>query len=213
MNNYIIEARNEIKKYMAHNKVIEILTRLSYLTFDNVINIDLEDIGYYNLLMSEILMKDDDYCYIFTWNETKDFIKKCDPKNFEELVKVVGFILSNGAKDNAVIIAEKNNLLLNNIPSNVDDLIDFLIEHGLNQKMAIEIGNKVSLGKFNADDYPNIEEFIGKQYCEYLQNIRYFPKKNKVVKEVILGLFIAYFKCNYHDLFIAVNEDYDDWHH
>lgn len=144
------------------------------------------------------------------------------PKTFAELVRISG--LSHGTDvwlNNAQEFVKSGEATLSDIITVRDDIMNYLIEQGLDKGKAFKIMEFVRKGKPSKEpeqweEYSNLmkEHHIKEWYIESCKRIKYMFPKGHAVAYVMMAMRIAYFKVHYPLAFYAAYltrkiEDFD----
>ncbi len=146
----------------------------------------------------------------FATKFVRDMIIDTKPTTFDELIKVSG--LSHGTDvwlNNAQELIAKGTATLKEVIACRDDIMNDLIEVGIERKIAFEIMETVRKGKIRRNREPHWEEYkkvmiehnVPKWYIESCEKISYmFPKAHATVY-VINAFRIAWYKVHYPEAF------------
>lgn len=144
------------------------------------------------------------------------------PKTFAELVRIAG--LSHGTDvwtNNAQDFVKNGNATLSQIITVRDDIMNYLIDQGLEKSVAFDIMEFVRRGKPSSDAkqwdiYSKMmkEKNVANWYIESCRRIKYMFPKGHAVAYVMMAMRIAYFKVHYPLAFYAAYfsrkaEDFD----
>ncbi len=144
------------------------------------------------------------------------------PKTFAELVRISG--LSHGTDvwlNNAQEFVRSGQATLSDIITVRDDIMNYLIDQGLDKGKAFKIMEFVRKGKPSKEpeqweEYSNLmkEHHIKEWYIESCKRIKYMFPKGHAVAYVMMAMRIAYFKVHYPLAFYAAYltrkiEDFD----
>lgn len=144
------------------------------------------------------------------------------PKTFAELVRISG--LSHGTDvwlNNAQEFVRNGEATLSDIITVRDDIMNYLIDQGLDKGKAFKIMEFVRKGKPSKEpeqweEYSNLmkEHHIKEWYIESCKRIKYMFPKGHAVAYVMMAMRIAYFKVHYPLAFYAAYltrkiEDFD----
>ncbi|MDR1834520.1 MAG: PolC-type DNA polymerase III [Fusobacteriaceae bacterium] len=140
-----------------------------------------------------------------------EMLRETRPKTFAELVRISG--LSHGEDvwlNNAKTIVESGVATLSDIITVRDDIMNYLIDQGLEKSEAFEIMEFVRKGKPSKD--PEKWEKLSKKmqekhvpawYIESCKKIKYMFPKGHAVAYVMMAMRIAWFKVHYPLAFYA----------
>lgn len=128
------------------------------------------------------------------------------PTTFSELVRISG--LSHGTDvwlNNAQELVRKGTTTLKHVISTRDDIMIYLIQHGLEKKRAFTIMEKVRKGKgLTPEDEAYMKEMgIPDWYIWSCKQIKYMFPKAHAVAYVMMSYRIAYYKVYYPEAFYA----------
>ncbi len=199
---------------------LSVLYRLKELTGINPRNIPMDDEKTMNLIKNADTSGIAEFCTDFV----KDIILKTKPSNFEELVKISG--LSHGTYvwiDNAQELIKNGTTTLNEVIACRDDIMNYLIEHGIERKTAFCIMETVRKGKPERDKEPKWEEYkeimkkhnVPNWYIKSCEKIRYLFPRAHAINYVMNSFRLAYYKAHYPKKFyqayieIRVNKELD----
>jgi len=141
-------------------------------------------------------IEEDDFCEDEKkLKELIEFVDKMNPQSEEQIATAIGFFLGEGVWESAQKLIEQNRVELFEIPACREDVFDFLVAKGINEKTSFEIAEFVRKGKVayafrsNADwaetvkaswdVYKNkcLEHKVSEWYLEHLENIEYMVAK------------------------------------
>lgn len=136
----------------------------------------------------------------------RGMLEETRPKTFGELVRISGF--SHGTDvwlNNAQMYIKNGTARLTEVISVRDDIINYLIEHGLPNKAAFDIMENVRKGKGLKPDMLDVmkKNQIPQWYIDSCNKIKYMFPKAHAVAYVMMAFRIAYFKVNYPVAFYA----------
>ena len=127
--------------------------------------------------------------------DLEDFVDRMNPKNDEQMATAIGYFLGEGVWESAQKIMEQNRAEPLGIPSCREEIFDFLVTKGIDEKDAYEIAELVRKGKVayalrsNSDwaedlkkswgTYKNkcLEHRVSEWYLEHLENVEYMISK------------------------------------
>ena len=143
----------------------------------------------------------------FGTNFVRGMLADTKPTTFEELIRISG--LSHGTDvwlGNAQELIRQGICNLKSAICTRDDIMNYLIEKGLDKKLAFDIMEKVRKGKGVSDD--QIKEMkkcsVPDWYIDSCQKIQYMFPKAHAVAYVMMSFRIAYFKVHHPAYFYAV---------
>ncbi len=204
---------------LEHDAVTE-LHKLEELTGINPKNIDLKD----KQTLGLFLNIDNNLKGIFEFetNFMNNLISQTKPKNFLDLVYLsclahgTNTWLNNGEK------LIKENISVDKLISNRDDIMNYLLDNGIDRKTAYEITEFVRCGKAEANTdskewkkYKNILEKynIPEWYIKSAEQIKYLFPKSHAIGYVINAVRIAWYKVHYpqefYKVYFEMNENID----
>jgi DNA polymerase-3 subunit alpha (Gram-positive type) len=138
-------------------------------------------------------------------------LKDTRPKTYSELVRISG--LSHGTDvwlNNAQDVVRSGEAKLSEIITVRDDIMNYLIDKGLEKKMAFDIMEFVRKGKPSKEvekwrEYSKVmrEKQVPDWYIESCRKIKYMFPKGHAVAYVMMAMRIAYFKVHYPLAFYA----------
>ncbi|SHH26633.1 PolC-type DNA polymerase III [Thermosipho atlanticus] len=136
----------------------------------------------------------------FGTNFVQEMLKETRPKTFAELVRISG--LSHGTDvwlNNAQEIIRSGRATLSEVISCRDDIMNFLIQHGVEESTAFKIMEKVRKGKGLSEDDEQImkEKKIPEWFIQSCKKIKYLFPKAHAVAYVSMAFRIAYFKVHH----------------
>ncbi len=136
----------------------------------------------------------------------RQMLEETRPATFSELVRISGF--SHGTDvwlNNAQTLIREGICKLSEAISTRDDIMIFLIQKGLEPKLAFKIMEGVRKGKGikPEDEKCMVEKNIPDWYLRSCQKIKYMFPKAHAVAYVMMAYRIAYFKVHYPEAFYA----------
>ena len=137
----------------------------------------------------------------------RNMLMETRPKSFAELVRISG--LSHGTDvwaNNARDLIDAKVATLSDVISCRDDIMNFLIEKGMEPKKAFKIMEKVRKGKGLTDEDISDMKNVGTPdwFIESCKKIKYLFPKAHAVAYVSMAFRIAYFKVHYPLAFYSV---------
>ena len=176
------------------------------LTLQKKTGIDIKDVCITDQAVIDDIAKGDTFCIpSFDKDIVRDMLIKSSPKNFGELVKVSGFAHgTNVWTDNGEHLIKKGFSLVS-IPTLRDDIINDLINIGIEMKYAYRLSYVMRtnilagghLPKENTEYFEEITEPLGEWYFEFCKKVRYMFPKSHAIEYVIIALQLAWFKKYY----------------
>jgi DNA polymerase-3 subunit alpha (Gram-positive type) len=142
----------------------------------------------------------------FGTNFVRSMLKDTYPKKFSEMTRISG--LSHGTDvwlNNAQDLVTSNTASFDEIISTRDDIMNYLINLGLDKKKSFQIMEKVRKGKQLDDeilDYMR-ENKVPERYINSCLKIKYLFPKAHAVAYCLMSYRIAYYKVYYPEAFYA----------
>ena len=142
----------------------------------------------------------------FGTNFVRGMLKDTYPKKFSEMARISG--LSHGTNvwlNNAQDLIKSNTAGFNEIISTRDDIMNALIQEGLDKKKSFNIMEKVRKGKGLSEetiDYMR-ENGVKDWYIDSCLKIKYLFPKAHAVAYCLMSYRIAYYKVYYPEAFYA----------
>ena len=148
----------------------------------------------------------------------RQMLKMCNPNNFSDLIKISG--LSHGTDvwfDNAQYLISNGICTLTDVAAVRDDIMNYLMDKGLDKKTAFKIMEATRKGIANRIlTEENINDMLGhgvpEWYIESLKKIRYmFPKAHAVaymISAVRLGWYKLYYPKEYYKTYLSIYKAY-----
>ena len=144
----------------------------------------------------------------------RSMLKSTKPKTFSELVRISG--LSHGTDvwvKNAQDLINNKIATLNKVICTRDDIMLYLINSGIENKIAFDIMEKVRRGNgiTNEEEILMKKNNIPKWYIESCKKIKYMFPKAHAVAYVIMALRVAWYKIyyplEYYVAFLSIRAD------
>lgn len=137
----------------------------------------------------------------------RDILMQAKPKTFAEVVAVAG--LAHGTnvwQHNQQDLIKAGTMTLHNCVAARDDIMKYLIGHGVDSSVAFETMEKVRKGKKIPEKYLPIlrEKGIPEYYIEACNKIKYLYPKAHAVAYATMAVRVGYFKVYYPLEFYAV---------
>lgn len=204
--------RNLLKLDILGHYVPTMLRRLYELTGIDPITINLDDKETMEMLCTantiDIPLFDTEYI--------RNIILETKPKTFADLIKIRALSQGTGLwKNNSQDLIKDGIATINEIISCRDDIMNYLIEMGIEPKIAFEIMETIRKGKPAGNkepfwkDYKDImkEHNVPEWYIKSCEKIRYLFPKAHAVGYVINSFRIAWYKVHYSDVFYKVYKE------
>jgi len=137
----------------------------------------------------------------------RQMLEDTRPSSFSELVRISG--LSHGTDvwlNNAQNLIKNNIASLSQVIATRDDIMIYLIDKGINPKIAFSIMEDVRKGRGLKPDYEKLlaeNNNIDHWFIESCKKIKYLFPKAHAVAYVVMAFRIAYFKVHYPEAFYA----------
>ncbi|GLI19204.1 DNA polymerase III PolC-type [Tepidanaerobacter syntrophicus] len=137
----------------------------------------------------------------------RQMLEDTRPTTFSELVRISG--LSHGTDvwlNNAQNIIKSRIATLKDVIATRDDIMIYLINNGVNAKIAFSIMEDVRKGRGLKPEYEKIlseNKNVNSWFIDSCKKIRYLFPKAHAVAYVIMAFRIAYFKVHYPEAFYA----------
>ncbi len=154
----------------------------------------------------ELIKSGDTLCIPeFDYDFIKDLIRKTQPKNIAELVKLCGFAHGTSIwRENGEYLIEKG-IPLSRIPTLREDIMNDLISVGVSKTEAFQIMEAARKGLFSAGKvsdqtvtrYKKLCKPLGDWYFDYISRARYIFPKAHALFYVTTSLRCAWFKIHY----------------
>ena len=137
----------------------------------------------------------------------RDILMKAKPKTFAEVVNVAG--LAHGTnvwQHNQEDLIRNGTMNLHNCVAARDDIMKYLIHHGVSSDIAFETMEKVRKGKKIPEKYQPIlrEHNVPDYYTDACNKIKYLYPKAHAVAYATMAVRVGYFKVYYPLEFYAV---------
>lgn len=148
----------------------------------------------------------------------RQMLELCNPQSFSDLIKISG--LSHGTNvwlDNAQYLIEKGVCSLADVIAVRDDIMNYLMEKGLDKIEAFKIMENTRKGRADrmlTDENINnmLDHGVPEWYIESLTKIRYmFPKAHAVaymISAIRLGWYKLYYPKEYYKAYLSVYKAY-----
>lgn len=146
-----------------------------------------------------------------------NMVKDTKPKNFNDLVCLVG--LAHGTETwfyNAEYLIKNDNIPIQMVISNRDDVMNFLIDKGIEKEIAFEIAELIRKGKasstrktYSTEKWNKYKEILIKHdipewYIRSCEKIKYLFPKAHTISYTRDALRIAWYKVHYPEAFYKV---------
>ncbi|HHW02818.1 MAG TPA: PolC-type DNA polymerase III [Thermoanaerobacterales bacterium] len=137
----------------------------------------------------------------------RQMLEETRPSTFAELVRISG--LSHGTDvwlNNAQDLIKSKTATLKDVIATRDDIMIYLLDHGIEPKIAFTIMENVRKGKGLKPEFEEIltrNKSVAPWFIESCKKIKYLFPKAHAVAYVIMAFRIAYFKVHYPEAFYA----------
>lgn len=137
----------------------------------------------------------------------RQMLEDTRPTSFSELVRISG--LSHGTDvwlNNAKDIIKSNFATLKDVIATRDDIMIYLMDKGVDSKIAFHIMENVRKGKGLKPEHENIlikNKSVDPWFVESCKKIKYLFPKAHAVAYVVMAFRIAYFKVHHPEAFYA----------
>lgn len=204
--------RNLLKLDILGHYVPTMLHRLHELTGIDPITINLDD----KETMEMVCTANTIDIPLFDTEYIRNIILETKPKTFADLIKIIALSHGTGLwKNNSQDLIKNGTATLNEIISCRDDIMNYLIEIGIEPKIAFEIMETIRKGKPACnkepfwEDYKDImkEHNVPEWYIKSCKKIKYLFPKAYAVGYVINSFRIAWYKVHYSDAFYKVYKE------
>lgn len=203
----IIHSHSELKPF-EHNKDYYCLVFNDTLTinkltqFKDLTSVDFKNISINDNKIYDYINKID--INLFETSKTLKLFKKIKPYNLDTLLKFSG--VQNSEIDYYLKLFDEHNF--KDIPSSREDIFDYLVNKGIDRKMATDVALKFMFieKKENIDIWEKykkvlLENGITDSYIELIEDHKlYLFPKSYLIEKAILNLWIIWFKINYKEL-------------
>ncbi len=142
----------------------------------------------------------------FGTNFTRQMLVETKPQCFTDLCRISG--LSHGTdvwNNNAQELIHNGTASISEVISTRDDVMTYLIAHGLENLYAFKTMEAVRKGRgLSADDEKKLKEAgVPEWYIRSCQKIKYLFPKGHATAYVIMGIRVAYFKVYHKEAYYA----------
>lgn len=209
-----------LKLYLRGNTDLDFVLRLEKLTDKKYTTILLDDKESLELLKNANTLGISEFDYILVRN----MILEIKPNSFEDFVKISG--LSHGTDvwtNNANELIKNGTATLNEVIACRDDIMNYLIEQGVEKGIAFNIMESVRKGKIRKnreekwDEYKEImkNHNVPEWYIKSCEKIKYLFPRAHAVNYVMNSFRLAYYKVHYPKEFyktyfeVKVSEKFD----
>jgi DNA polymerase-3 subunit alpha (Gram-positive type) len=137
----------------------------------------------------------------------RNLILKANPKSFTDLIQISGFFHSSGGwYDNADKLIISGEAILSEVIALRDDIMVYLIERGVNRKIAFEVMENVRKDKGLTDEHSLIIKSAGvpEWYIKSCERIEYLFSKAHAVAYTLNAFRLAWFKVHFPKEFYKV---------
>lgn len=137
-------------------------------------------------------------------------IKMTNPHSFSDLVRVSGMMRGTGTWENNGEILIQEGKVLNELITCRDDIMQYLIDRGLEKKHSYNIMNQIRRGKGLTDDMEHDmrNADVPDWYIESCNKIKYLFPRSHVVEYMLLYWKLAYYRLHYPDIYERVDGKY-----
>lgn len=209
-----------LKLYLRGNTDLDFVLRLEKVTGKKYTTILLDDKESLELLKNANTLGISEFDYILVRN----MILEIKPNSFEDFVKISG--LSHGTDvwtNNAQELIKNGTATLNEVIACRDDIMNYLIEQGVEKGIAFNIMESVRKGKIRKnreekwDEYKEImkNHNVQEWYIKSCEKIKYLFPRAHAVNYVMNSFRLAYYKVHYPKEFyktyfeVKVSEKFD----
>ena len=209
-----------LKLYLRGNTDLDFVLRLEEVTGKKYTTILLDDKESLELFKNANTLGISEFDYILVRN----MILEIKPNSFEDFVKISG--LSHGTDvwtNNAQELIKNETATLNEVIACRDDIMNYLIEQGVEKEIAFNIMESVRKGKIRKnreekwDEYKEImkNHNIPDWYIKSCEKIKYLFPRAHAVNYVMNSFRLAYYKVHYPKEFyktyfeVKVSEKFD----
>lgn len=209
-----------LKLYLRGNIDLDFVLRLEEVTGKKYTTILLDDKESLELLKNANTLGISEFDYILVRN----MILEIKPNSFEDFVKISG--LSHGTDvwtNNAQELIKNGTATLNEVIACRDDIMNYLIEQGVEKGIAFNIMESVRKGKIRKnreekwDEYKEImkNHNVPEWYIKSCEKIKYLFPRAHAVNYVMNSFRLAYYKVHYPKEFyktyfeVKVSEKFD----
>lgn len=133
--------------------------------------------------------------------EVNDILSRIRPKSFPELVRAEGLVHSVGAwKENGEGLLSEGILSVNELITCREDMIRYLLQHGMQFETAFNISEAVRKGRFRFHSYCDrwvddmIKHGVKEQFIESIEKISYLFTRSTAIQMAITDYRIEWFK-------------------
>ena len=140
----------------------------------------------------------------FGSENVRRIISETTPETFDDLIKISGIIHGTGVWDNNQDELIRNKTIkLSDCIASRDDIIIYLMDHGMEKKKAYRIMDSVRKGHGLIGDQKKhmIDAGIPDWYIRVCKKIRYLFPKAHAVSSTMLSVRLAYFMLHYPDVY------------
>ena len=136
----------------------------------------------------------------FNEEKTKELVAKTSPKTISDLIKILGFIHATGLwEDNIETLISLTSASAFAFPAHREDIMNDLMEHGIDSKTAFVIMDRTRKGKGPTDEHLRIMKSrrVSSAYIEVCEKIKYMFPKSHTAAYMIMDLQLAWYKLYY----------------
>ncbi len=201
---------NIIKFDILGHRIPTLIKELEDLTKVKLADIPLNEKNVYDLInkrnTEDLFELNDDFA--------KTLINIIKPRNFADLVKIIGLLHGNGIT-NKIKKLTKNKELMKDIIVYREDILSFLLKHNIEYKKAYEIMNLIGKDKLNNFEcWNNYKKIllnkISEEDISNLENIGYVPLKAHIISYALIAYKFAWYKAKFPTIFIELMRKYQE---
>ena len=204
-----------LKLYFRENTEIDFILKLEKLTGINLGIIPLNDKETMKLFKNADTLEISEFGTIYVRN----MILETKPADFEDLVKING--LEHGTDvwyDNAQNLINNGTATLKKVIACRDDIMNYLIEQGIDKKIAFNVMESIGKGKVRKNREIRWEEYkeimknhnVPDWYIKSCETINYLFPRVHLVNYVMNSFRIAYYKVHYSNEFEKAMKEFKE---
>lgn len=142
-------------------------------------------------------------CYLFQFgtNYTNEIIKAVQPKNINDLIKVIN--VTHGSvvwNNNQEALIRNKTITIKELISSRDDVVDYLIGKGYPKNISIRIMESIRRGQFNQVNKNDLGD-ISETFIKIFTKIRYLLPKGNCIAILYNEIYCEYLKEKYPEEF------------